>query len=458
MEPVRSKGELGCVGSLYLAATNRQKNRIRENIDAPHGPDVMATNAAAQLLSKGPLSSALGQWAVLGIGTYVVVASGDGNNVLSRAAHELAGVAFRILTGVSREASLLREEAALAGRHYAAEIASRQPMVIYQRDSRSGGWIMTIVHVGLGATACWTAYVILSNFVPDAIKELMPVTRKYFETAVTSLGQGILRVREALTEQLVVLGMKQEELAKKQGQVHDDVLGLRDDLGDVRRHVDDIAIAISRCEGSLTDAAGRQTYMSKGVQLLVKCVGDLLRPGNPEVAEELDRFSRLSSEMLDGDEMFYRENNDENNNRGRCRSLSEIGSDVSSPRRNHRSLSRSRSSRPQDASKASSSTDNTTASSSSSEDEQIRQRARSLLDVVTVPTPQRMGVLRMLDAMNGGYSNNSSRTQQPHPPPSRSYSSPEDEVPPQTNSIGQNTPSVDCREDVEELLRIVRMM
>ena len=411
----------------------------------------MATNAAAQVLSKGPLSSALGQWAVLGIGTYVVLASGDGNNALSRAAHELAGVAFRILTGVSREASLLREEAALAGRQYAAELANhRQPMVIYQRDSNSksgGSWIMTIVHVGLGATACWTAYVILSNFVPDAIKELMPVTRKYFETAVTSLGQGILRVREALTEQLLVLGLKQEELAKKQGEVHDDVLGLRDDLGDVRRHVDDIAIAISRCEGSLTDAAGRQTYMSKGVQLLVRCVGDLLRPGNPEVAEELDRFSRLSSEMLDGDDMlFYRDNNDENNNRGRCRSLSEIGSDVSSPRRNHRSLSRSRSSRPQDASKASTSTDNTTtsSSSSSSEDEQIRQRARSLLDVVTVPTPPRTGVLRMLHAINGGYSNNSR-------PPSRSYSSPEEEVPPQTNSIGQS-------EDVDELLRIVRMM
>lgn len=417
----------------------------------------MATNAAAQLLSKGPLSSALGQWAVLGIGTYVVLATGDGNNALSRAAHELAGVVFRILTGVSREAALLREEAALAGRHYAAEIGNRQPMVIYQRDSRNSSWIMTIVHVGLGATACWTAYVILSNFVPDAIKELMPVTRKYFETAVTSLGQGIIRVREALTEQLVVLGIKQEELAKKQGDIHDDVLGLRDDLGDARRHVDDIAIAISRCEGSLTDAAGRQTYMSKGVQLLVRCVGDLLRPGNPEVAEELDRFSRLSSEMLDGDDMFYRDNSDENNNRGRCRSLSDIGSDVSSPRRHHRSLSKSRSSRPQDASKASTSTDNTT-TSSNSEDEQIRQRARSLLDVATVPTPPRMGVLRMLHAFNVGHSNNSRTMQHPHPPPSRSYSSPEDEVPPQTNSIAQNTPSVDCRQDVDELLRIVRMM
>eukprot|EP00986_Skeletonema_menzelii_P018152 scaffold25742_cov46-Skeletonema_menzelii.AAC.1 len=70
-------------------------------------------------------------------------------------------------------------------------------------------------------------------------------------------------------------------------------------MGDVRLNIDDIAVAISRCESSLDDAAGRQTYMSRGVRLLVQCVGDLLRNSNPAVADELDHFANLSADELD---------------------------------------------------------------------------------------------------------------------------------------------------------------
>jgi hypothetical protein len=160
---------------------------------------------------------------------------------------------------------------------------------------------VSIIRLTLASGACWGAYIIFSNYLPDGIKEMMPVTRKFFESAVSSLGNGILRVRDVLSEQIAVLGHKQDELSAKQDETHDKVLGLKDDIGDVRLHIDDIAVAISRCEGSLTDAAGRQTYMSRGVRLLVQCVGDLLRPSDPAVAEELERFSRMSLDM-DGDE------------------------------------------------------------------------------------------------------------------------------------------------------------
>ena len=92
----------------------------------------------------------------------------------------------------------------------------------------------------------------------------------------------------------------------KQDETHNEVLGLKDDIGDVRVNIDDIALAISRCESSLGDAAGRQTYMSRGVRLLVQCVGDLLRPSNPAVAAELEHFATLSTEEMD-DDFYYRD-------------------------------------------------------------------------------------------------------------------------------------------------------
>lgn len=111
-----------------------------------------------------------------------------------------------------------------------------------------------------------------------------------------------------MSEQIAALGLKQDELSAKQDSTLDSVNSLRKDIGDVRLNIDDIAIAISRCESSLTDASGRQTYMSRGIRLLVQCVGDLMRNSNPSVADELDQFSRLSEEM-DG-EFHYRENRD----------------------------------------------------------------------------------------------------------------------------------------------------
>lgn len=193
----------------------------------------------------------------------------------------------------------------------------QQPIVIHNMPpapsesiTEKNGWRGELMKFAMGAGACWASYVVFSQLLPESLKELLPVTRQFFDQAVTSLGQGIIRVRDVLSEQIAALGLKQDELSAKQDSTLDSVNGLKKDIGDVRLNIDDIAIAISRCESSLTDASGRQTYMSRGIRLLVQCVGDLLRNSNPTVADELDQFSRLSEE-LDG-EFHYRESGSNN--------------------------------------------------------------------------------------------------------------------------------------------------
>ena len=85
---------------------------------------------------------------------------------------------------------------------------SQQPIVIHSHAApslRNGSWTAIIIQVGVGAGACWTAYFLFSNFLPEQLKEMMPVTRKFFQTAVTSLGNGIIKVRDALSEQIAVI-------------------------------------------------------------------------------------------------------------------------------------------------------------------------------------------------------------------------------------------------------------
>lgn len=394
-------------------------------------------SVAAQVALRGPLSTALGQWAFLGFGTFVIF---SGDNGMSRAAREIANIALKLTTG--KDYALLLSEASLA-KGLANNNNNQAPIVIhniqpsdgsYNRNLLSrGGWTGTIIHLTLVSGTCWTAYIIFSQFLPEQIKELLPVTRKYFEGAVTSLGQGIIRVRDALGEQIKNLGIKTDKLAEKQDDTHREVLGLKDDIGDVRLNIDDIAVAISRCESSLGDAAGRQTYMSRGVRLLIQCVGDLLRSSNPAVADELDHFANLSSHEMD-DDFYYKDggvNTPLANGNTRAvttyqpplsPNLSEIGSvDEGSVR--PMSLPRPRRQHPQSYAR------NTPASTS--------KATRNYASPSPFGTPS--GPLQMLRTMNS------------RPMMGRQGSCPEDEVP-QTNKVNE-LPGLD---EVDDLLKVIR--
>ena len=376
----------------------------------------------------------MGQWAALGFGTFVIF---TGDNGVSKAAREIAAIAIKLTTG--KDYALLLSEASLAKGLANNNSNNQAPIVIHNIQpsdgSRNnnilsrGGWTGTLIHLTLVSGTCWTAYIIFSQFLPEQVKELLPVTRKYFEGAVTSLGQGIIRVRDALGEQIKNLGIKTELLAEKQDDTHNEVLGLKDDIGDVRLNIDDIAVAISRCETSLDDAAGRQTYMSRGVRLLVQCVGDLLRSSNPAVADELDHFANLSANELDND-FYYKDggvNTPMAKENGRAvttyhapssPNLSEIGSvdDVSSIRT--MSLPRPRREPPQSLPPSA------PASTSKATQKFVAQSP--------------FGAFQMLHKMNSR-------------PMSREESCPEDEVP-QTN-ITHDLPGLD---EVNNLLNVIR--
>eukprot|EP00584_Thalassiosira_punctigera_P008737 CAMPEP_0172541894 /NCGR_PEP_ID=MMETSP1067-20121228/12619_1 /TAXON_ID=265564 ORGANISM="Thalassiosira punctigera, Strain Tpunct2005C2" /NCGR_SAMPLE_ID=MMETSP1067 /ASSEMBLY_ACC=CAM_ASM_000444 /LENGTH=443 /DNA_ID=CAMNT_0013328021 /DNA_START=176 /DNA_END=1507 /DNA_ORIENTATION=- len=433
----------------------------------------MATQVAAQLVAKGPLSSALGQWMFLGFGTLVLF---TGDNGVSVAAKEIASVAFRLVTGRDgASGAALFREAALSGQsasHHAGA-QQQQPIVIHSVSSTNSqkGWTALVLQLGLGAGACWTAYVVFSNFLPDNIKEMLPVTRKFFESAVTSLGQGILRVRDALSEQIVKLGIKQDELAAKQDKTHDSVLGLKDDIGDVRLHIDDIAVAISRCENSLGDAAGRQTYMSSGVRLLVRCVGDLLRPSNPQVAEELDQFSRMSAELMDGEFDAARDNNSSSSPNKKHReqleypsspNLSEIGSTTSTVVDDHH---HQRSMRSFSLPRRSQSMATPSASNGAARAGRVSNVATpSPSSLLNMPPPP--GALQMMHSFSGRGGGSVAAAKTVGSSAATSYSSPENEVPRSNSndrlSSGQSTPSsgrdaTDLAE-VDELLRSMSSM
>ena len=116
------------------------------------------SQAAAQILAKGPLSTALGQWMFLGFGTFVVF---TGDNGVSKAAQEIASIAFRLATGRDSlpGASALFKEAALGNSavNNAMQQQPQQPIIIHSHSSDSksssgsGGWTATVIQLGLAS-------------------------------------------------------------------------------------------------------------------------------------------------------------------------------------------------------------------------------------------------------------------------------------------------------------------
>jgi len=252
-------------------------------------------------LAKGPLSSALGQWAFVGLGAYALA----GGEALRDAAVRTAQITAQLSAGVPLSTILGEPDRRLVAQGTSA--SSQAPIVIHTTSSGGGGGIAQkplalLVQLTIGAGLCWGSYIVLSNFLPEQIKEMLPVTRKFFDAAITSLGKGILQVKETLSEQILGLSRKQEELSDKQDETHTEVLSVRNDLGEVRFDLGQIADTVERCEASLSHAERRQSYTARGVRLLVRCVGAMM-PGNSRLAGELDRFAVAGDEFQDEDEI-----------------------------------------------------------------------------------------------------------------------------------------------------------
>lgn len=235
---------------------------------------------SANAFVRGPLSSPLSQWAFVGFSVIAIAGTDNLSLALQRA--------LQMTTQIGGDVD-----------NRSISAARQQPIVIHTGQSSSATtgskYITSLMQITVGAGACWVGYVAVTNFLPDAIKELMPVTRKFFDAAVTTLSQGILNVRDVLNERMGLLSDKQDELGEKQDATHSEVLSVRSDVGDMRLDLESIHSSVLRCESSLSDAERKHIFTARGIRLLVRCVGALL-PGNATMAAELDRFTRETSE------------------------------------------------------------------------------------------------------------------------------------------------------------------
>jgi Sec-independent protein translocase protein TatA len=164
--------------------------------------------------------------------------------------------------------------------------------------SSAGGIVGLALQVTLGAVTCWAAYGVISNasFIPDIVKEVLPVSRKLFDRAVKSLGEGIIHVRDSLSEQMKELSQTQEELSSKQDKTLSEIELVKCDVGDARQDLERMIDSLTRCESSLGSTEHVSNYTAKGVRLLVRCVAGML-PGNDRVLTELVQYIKESDNL-----------------------------------------------------------------------------------------------------------------------------------------------------------------
>lgn len=214
------------------------------------------------------------------------------------------------LLGGDKVRSLIQEnliKALSSSPSYIGPDTTRQlsPIVIHtgggmHSHSNSRSYFGLALQVTIGAASCWAFYAFISTLMPECIKEVLPVNRKLFDRAVKSLGEGIIHVRDSLSEQIRSLLETQEELGEKQDKTLSQVMLVRDDLHDARSDLSRMGESLTRCESSLSSSKRLQGYTSRGVRLLVRCVAALL-PGNDQVLAELLQYIKEAERMEEND-------------------------------------------------------------------------------------------------------------------------------------------------------------
>jgi len=229
---------------------------------------------------RGPLQSPMGQWALVALGAIYVMNPEKFLHLLQRGVQSLLEATPQPLS------------------------QQQLPIVIhsmgggYNQQNRPMFGYYMLMQLTIGAGLCWGSYAVLTTVLPDAAKAMLPVTKGFFNTAITSLGNGILSVRDSLMEQLMGLSDKQGELSVKQDETHAEVLVVKDSVHHVRVDMNRVQQVLDECQSSLTEAEQRQEYIGKGVRLLTRGVHSLL-PQDADLAYELDTYNRAGTELLD---------------------------------------------------------------------------------------------------------------------------------------------------------------
>lgn len=226
-------------------------------------------------------------------------------------------------------------------------IQTPTPTVVSNNNSSNGigrGLFGIVAYAVVGAGVCWAGYAIFTNVLPEALSQMLPVTRQIFEETSKLLGKGIHNVKEVLEEKILGLGTKQDQLGRKQDETNEAVEEVQKELGEARLDLLLLKDALDRCQGSLDDNKDMQGYTLKGVKLLIRCVTSLI-PAENDIFDEIVEFI---DEEDGADEKIYGKSSSKgsfsssskdsfsSSNKGSCRSnsmsaLPEFGSPMNTP-------------------------------------------------------------------------------------------------------------------------------
>ena len=236
------------------------------------------------LAVRGPLQSPMGQWALVAVGAMYVANPEKFFQFLQRGAQWMLEAPGNPQYNSNR-----------------SQLGQSPPIVIHSISGGGGGGggnrpFAFILQLSIGAGVCWGSYMVLVSVLPEAAKGMLPVTKGFFNTAVSSLGKGIINVRDSLMEQILGLGIKQDELSEKQDETHGEVLCVKDNVSDMRMDLGRVQQVLDECQMTLSEAEKRQAYIGQGVRLLTRGVNSLL-PHDADLAYELDKYNRAGTEL-----------------------------------------------------------------------------------------------------------------------------------------------------------------
>jgi chromosome segregation ATPase len=120
---------------------------------------------------------------------------------------------------------------------------------------------------------------------------MLPVSQATFKTAVTSLGKGLIHVRESLSKEILSLLHMQTDLQSKQDETHEQVLYVQDQVSDVHDDLHGLQGSMDDCQRALRSTDQRTTYIAKGIRLVTQGMTAMLPPDD-ELRREIDRFAR----------------------------------------------------------------------------------------------------------------------------------------------------------------------
>jgi len=158
-----------------------------------------------------------------------------------------------------------------------------------------------VVYAVGGAGLCWIGYFVCTNWLPDSVAQMMPVTKAVFSKATETLGRGILNIKKVLEEKILGVSKKQDELSKKQDLTNEEMGRLNNSMQEARGDLRSVKSSLERCEDSLDQSQAMQGYSLKGIKLLVRCVTTFL-PDDGGYINDIARFMREgeSPELNDG--------------------------------------------------------------------------------------------------------------------------------------------------------------